>query len=96
MGCVEVIGISKTVELKYLKHTVCKDSNSIDFEIKEDRIETCQGLTQSDCTVVKFSKRNDWQHLMCIKKGLKVLNQTNLRFPEGTNIYVNGSLLSIL
>ena len=31
---------------------------------------------------------------MRVKKGLKDLNPTNLSFPEGTKLYVNGSLCS--
>ena len=45
-------------------------------------------------TIIKFSRRKDYQHLMRIKKGLKDLNQANLSFPEGTKIYVNDSLPS--
>ena len=88
----EVIGIPKTVESKDLEHTVCKFFNSIGFDIKKDRIEACHLLTKSDRTTVKFSRRKYSQHLMCIKKGLKDLNPTNLSFPEGTKIYVNNSL----
>ena len=89
----EVIGIPKTVESsKDLEHTVCKVFNSIGFGIKEDRIEACHRLTKFDCTIVKFSRRKDCQHLMRIKKELKDLNPTNLSFPEGTKIYVNDSL----
>ena len=66
--------------------------NSIDFDIGEGRIEACHRLTKSDCTFVKFSRREDCEHLMRIKKGLKDLNPTNLSFPEGVKIYVNDSL----
>ena len=88
----EVIGIPKTVESKDLEHTVCKVFNSIGFDIEEDRIEACHRLTKSYRTIVKFSRRKDYQHLMRIKKVLKDLNPTNLSFPEGTKIYVNESL----
>ena len=54
--CVEVIGIPKTVESKYLEHTVCKVFNSIGFDIEEDRIEACHRLTKSDSTIVNFSE----------------------------------------
>ena len=75
-----------------MEHTVCKILNSIGFDIGEERIEACHRLTKSDRTIVKFSRRNDCQHLMPIKKGLKDLNPTKLSFPEGTKIYVNNSL----
>ena len=69
--CVEVIGIPKTVESKDLEHTLCKVFNITGFDIGEDRIEACHRLTKSDRTIVKFSRRKDFQHLMRIKKGLK-------------------------
>ena len=90
--CVHVIGIPKTVETKDLERTVCKVFNSIGFDIGEDRTEACLRLTKSDRTIVKFFRRKDCQHLMRIKKGLKVPNPTNLSFPEDTKIYVNDSL----
>ena len=86
--CVEVIGIPKTVESKDLEHTMCKVLNSIGFDIEEDRIEACRWLTKSDHAIVKFSQGKD----LCIKKGLKGLNPTNLGFPQGTKIYLNDSL----
>ena len=88
----DVIGIPKTVESKDFELTVCKVFNIISFDIGQDRIESCHRLTKSDRTVVKFSQRKDWQHLMRIKKGLKDLSPTNLSFLEGTKIYVNDSL----
>ena len=84
--------IRKTAESKNLEHTVCKVFNSIGFDIGEYRIEACHRLTKSDCTIVKFSRRKDYEHLMRIEKRLKNLNPTNLSFPEGTKIYVNDSL----
>ena len=66
--CVEVIGIPKTVESKDLEHTVCKVFNSIGFDTGEDRIEACHRLTKSDRTIVKFSRRKDFQHLRRIKR----------------------------
>ena len=90
--CMEVIGIPKTVESKDLEHIVYKVFNSIGFDIEKDRIEDCHHLTKSDRTIAKFSQRKDCQHLMCIIKGLKDLNPTNLSFPEGTKIYVNDNL----
>ena len=78
--CVDVIGIPKSVDSKDLEHTVCKVFNSIGFDIEEDRIEACRRLTKSDRTIVKFSRRKDYQHLMRIKKRLKDLNPTNLVF----------------
>ena len=86
--CVEVIGIPKTVESKDLEHTMCKVLNIIGFDIEEDRIEACRWLTKSDHAIVKFSQGKD----LCIKKGLKGLNPTNLGFPQGTKIYLNDSL----
>ena len=88
----EVIGIPKTVESKDLEHIICKVFNSIGFDIGEDRRQSCHRLTKSDCTVVKFSRRKDYQCLMRIKKGLKDLNPTNLSFSEDTKICVNDSL----
>ena len=88
LECVEVIGIPKTVESKDLEHTMCKVLNSIGFDIEEDRIEACRWLTKSDHAIVKFSQGKD----LCIKKGLKGLNPTNLGFPQGTKIYLNDSL----
>ena len=90
--CVEVIGSPKTVESKDLKHIVYKVFNSIGFDIGEDRIEACHRLAKSDCTIVKFSRRKDCQHLIRIKKGLKDLNPINMSFPECKKIYVNDSL----
>ena len=84
----EVIGIPKTVESKDLEHTMCKVLNSIGFDIEEDRIEACRWLTKSDHAIVKFPQGKD----LCIKKGLKGLNPTNLGFPQGTKIYLNDSL----
>ena len=57
--CVEIIGIPKITELKHFEDTVCKVFNSIAFDIEEDRIEACHRLTQSYCTIVKFSRRKD-------------------------------------
>ena len=94
--CVEVIGIPKTIESNDLEHTVCKVFNSIGFDIEEDRIEAYHRLTNSDRSIVKFSRTKDCQHLMRIKKGLKDLNPTNLSFPEGTKIYVNDSLCTYI
>ena len=82
--CVEVIDIPKLVESQDLEHSVCKVFNSIGFDIGEDRIEKCCQLTKSDHTIITFSQRKHCQHLMCIKKGLKDLNPTNLSFPKGT------------
>ena len=70
----EIIAIPKTVESKDFEHTVCKVFNSIGFDIGEDRIEVCHRLTKSDPTIVKFSRRKNFQHLMCIKKGQEDLN----------------------
>ena len=42
--CVEVIGIPKTVESKYLEHTVYKVFSSIGFDIEEDRIKACHKI----------------------------------------------------
>ena len=66
--------------------------NNIAFDIGEDRIEVCLRLTKSDPAVVKFSRGKDCQHLLRIRKRLKNLHPTNLRFPEGTKIYVNDNL----
>ena len=88
----EVTGILETVELKGLEHTVYRFFNSIGFDIGEDRIEACHRLTKSDRTIVKFSRRKECQHLIRIKKGLKDLHPTNLRFPQGTKVYINDSL----
>ena len=93
-------GVSAWRLLVYQKHLSRRIWNTlyvkflynIDFDIGEDRIEACHRLTKSDCTIVKFSRRKDCQHLMNIKKGLKDLNSTNLSFPEGTKIYVNDRL----
>ena len=75
-----------------MEHTVCKVFNSTGFDTGDDRIEACHWLTNSDRTIVKFSRRKDCQHSMRIRKGLKDLSYTNLSFPEGTKIYVNDSL----
>ena len=88
----EVIDIPKTVESKDLEYTICKVLIILLFDIGEDRIEVCLRLTKSDLAVVKFSRGKDCQHLLRIKKGLKNLHPTNLRFPEGTKIYVNDNL----
>ena len=90
--CVKTIGISKTSKSTDLEHTVCKIFNSVCSDIAEDRIEACHQFIKSESTIVKFSGKNECQHLMSVKKGLKDLDPKNLSFSEGTKIYVNDSL----
>ena len=71
--CVEVVGLSSSIEGKELEPTVCRVFQDIGVDIMGKSIEACHRLNKSDRTIVKFSRRKDCEHVLRKKK----LNKEN-------------------
>ena len=62
-------------------------------EVSRHIIEACHRLKkQSDRTIVKFSRRKDFEHVMRKKSELRKLKPSKLDLPNGKKLYINESL----
>ena len=55
-------------------------------------IQACHRLKEKERTIVTFANREDCLQILRVKKDLKSLDATKLKFPESTKIYINESL----
>ena len=88
-----MVGLSSSIEDKDLEPTVCKVIQHIGAGITEEGIEASHRLNKySDRTIVKFSRRKDYEHVMRKKSELRKLKPFELNLPSGTKLYINESL----
>ena len=92
--CLEVVGISSSVNIKDLEGKVSTVCNRIGVAVKPDDIKACRRLYNDKKTIVKFSKRKVCQQVLRVKKELKNIDPSEFDFPEGTAIFINESLCS--
>ena len=65
----------------------------IGCKIEPDSIEDCHRLSKnSDNVIIKFSRRNDCEHVLRVKEDLRNLNLEDLGFHGENKIYINRGL----
>ena len=55
-------------------------------------IQACHRLKEKVQTIVKFTNRKDCLRILRVKRQLKDLDPSAVNLPEGTKIFINGSL----
>ena len=61
----EVVGLPSSIEDKDLEPTLCRVLQHIVVGIRGEGIDACHRLNkQSDRTIVKFSRRKDYENVM--------------------------------
>ena len=91
--CVEIIGMSNWIVHIALEKTVWKVLAHIGAYIFEEKLELYHRLNKkSNPTIVNFL--GDSKQVMKVKKHVKDLNPSYLDFPEGTRLFINGTLCS--
>ena len=84
-----------SIEDKELESTVCWVLQHIGVDIMGESIEACHRMNkQSDRTIVKFSRRKDFEHVMRKISELRKLKPSKLDLPNGTKLSINESLCS--
>ena len=82
--CVEVVGLPSSIEEEELEPTVCWVLQHIGVDITGISIKACHRLKkQSDRTIVKFSRRKDYEHVTRKKSELRKLKPSELDLPNG-------------
>ena len=67
----EIVAIPKEVEQKDLEGKVLSVLENVGCKINPDNIEDCHRLNKKiDNVIIKFSRRNDCQHVLRVKKDL--------------------------
>ena len=91
--CLEVVGISDSVQNNELEDKVLTIFKKIGSEVSPRDIEACHRLKKdNDRVIVKFSRRKDCEQIMFIKKDLKHLKMQEFGLPGNLSIFINTSL----
>ena len=61
----------------------------IGVEIDERDVQACHCLKGKETTTVKFVNRKDCFQIFRVKKELKLLDLTELDYPENTKVFIN-------
>ena len=97
--CIEISGISQSIEQIDLERTLLNVFDKIDAPVDPQYIEACHRLksddnVRSNKVIVKFSKRKDMVRVMNKKKSLKNANLDGTGLPPSTSLFINPSLCS--
>ena len=64
----------------------------IRVDICDRDIKACHRLKDKDQAIVKFTNRKDCLRILRVKRQLQDLDPSAVNLPEGTKIFINGSL----
>ena len=60
-----MVGLPSSIEDKELEPTICRGLQHIGVDITGESIEACHRMNkQNDRSIVKFSRRKDYEHVM--------------------------------
>ena len=91
--CLEVVGISDSVQNNELEDKVLTVFKKIGSEVSPRDIEAFYRLKKdNDRVIVKFSRHKDSEQILSVKKDLKHLKMQEVRLPGNRSIFINTSL----
>ena len=88
----KVVGIPMSVRDNVLEQKFCDVIQEIGVDICDSDIQACHRRKDKDRTNVKFTNRKDCLRILRVKRQLKDLDPSAVNLPEGTKIFINGSL----
>ena len=91
--CLEIVGISVSIDDKNLQGTVCNILNEIDVPCGSEDLENCHRIT-GDPTIVRFSSRRKSSEVMRKKKKFENIDGSKFDFNVGAKLYINETLCS--
>ena len=88
----EVVGIPMSVRDNVLEQKVWDVIQETGVDICDRDIQACHRLKEKVQTIVKFTNRKDCLRILRVKRQLQDLDPSVVNLPEGTKIFINGSL----